>query len=183
MAITDPAHTKKHQGPLSTAGHRGDLPVLVVDNRGDATEAVTAPHLTVAEIRGRSIMVHTGGDNYSDTLAPLAGEAFQLSVGPLHPRPVGFQPTLAAEYDPTGWRLYEQIAAPPLVIVLFSGRLSSSMSVTPCVLPSHSRTRIGFGLCCESDYRRVSSPRQLHWRSAPAIGHGLRPPKAGSWSR
>jgi len=41
--------------PLSTAGHRGDLPVLVVDNRGDATEAVTAPHLTVAEIRGRSI--------------------------------------------------------------------------------------------------------------------------------
>jgi superoxide dismutase, Cu-Zn family len=65
----DPAHTKKHLGPLSTAGHRGDLPVLVVDNRGDATEAVTAPHLTVAEIRGRSIMVHTGGDNYSDTPA------------------------------------------------------------------------------------------------------------------
>jgi Cu/Zn superoxide dismutase len=41
----DPAHTKKHLGPLSTAGHRGDLPVLVVDNRGDATEAVTAPIL------------------------------------------------------------------------------------------------------------------------------------------
>ena len=61
----DPAHTKKHLGPLSTAGHRGDLPVLVVDSRGDATEAVTAPHLTVAEIRERSIMVHTGGDNYS----------------------------------------------------------------------------------------------------------------------
>jgi Cu/Zn superoxide dismutase len=28
----DPAHTKKHLGPLSTAGHRGDLPVLVVDS-------------------------------------------------------------------------------------------------------------------------------------------------------
>src|SRR5579864_3363864 len=69
----DPAHTKKHLGPLSTAGHRGDLPVLVVDNRGDATEAVTAPNLTVAEIRDRSIMVHAGGDNYSDTPAPLGG--------------------------------------------------------------------------------------------------------------
>jgi hypothetical protein len=40
----DPGHTKKHLGPLSTAGHRGDLPLLVVDSRGDATEAVTAPH-------------------------------------------------------------------------------------------------------------------------------------------
>ena len=38
----DPAHTKKHMGPLSTAGHHGDLPVLVVDGRGDATEAPRA---------------------------------------------------------------------------------------------------------------------------------------------
>ena len=29
------------------------------------------------------------------------------------------------------------------------------------------------GLCCGSDYRRVSSWRQLHWRSAPAVD--------GSW--
>jgi Cu-Zn family superoxide dismutase len=77
----DPAHTKKHLGPLSTAGHRGDLPVLVVDSRGDATEAVTAPHLTVAEIRGRSIMVHTGGDNYSDTPAPLGGGGARIACG------------------------------------------------------------------------------------------------------
>ena len=57
----DPAHTKKHLGPFTTAGHRGDLPVLVVDGRGNATQPVTAPHLTVAEIRGRSIMIHAGG--------------------------------------------------------------------------------------------------------------------------
>ena len=76
-----PAHTKKHLGPLSTAGHRGDLPVLVVDNRGDATEAVTAPHLTVAEIRDRSIMVHAGGDNYSDTPAPLGGGGARIACG------------------------------------------------------------------------------------------------------
>lgn len=77
----DPAHTKKHLGPLSTAGHRGDLPVLVVDSRGDATEAVTAPHLTVVEIRGRSIMVHSGGDNYSDTPAPLGGGGARIACG------------------------------------------------------------------------------------------------------
>src|SRR5215472_12711901 len=41
----EPADTKKHLGPFSTAGHRGDLHVLVVDRRGDATRAVTAPHL------------------------------------------------------------------------------------------------------------------------------------------
>src|SRR5208282_5915380 len=38
----DPAHTKKHLGPLSTAGHRGDLPVLVVDAQGNVTQTVTA---------------------------------------------------------------------------------------------------------------------------------------------
>jgi Cu-Zn family superoxide dismutase len=77
----DPAHTKKHLGPLSTAGHRGDLPVLVVDSHGDATRPVTAPHLTVAEIRGHSIMIHAGGDNYSDTPAPLGGGGARIACG------------------------------------------------------------------------------------------------------
>jgi Cu-Zn family superoxide dismutase len=80
----DPAHTKKHLGPLSTAGHHGDLPVLVVDSKGDATEAVTAPHLTVAEIRGRSIMIHAGGDNYSDTPKPLGGGGARIACGLIH---------------------------------------------------------------------------------------------------
>ena len=55
--------------------------MLVVDNRGDATEAVTAPHLIVTEIRGRSIMVHAGGDNYSDTPAPLGGGGARIACG------------------------------------------------------------------------------------------------------
>jgi Cu-Zn family superoxide dismutase len=80
----DPDHTKKHLGPLSTAGHRGDLPVLEVDSKGDATEAVTAPHLTVAEIRGRSIMIHSGGDNYSDTPKALGGGGVRLACGVIH---------------------------------------------------------------------------------------------------
>jgi Cu-Zn family superoxide dismutase len=80
----DPGHTNKHLGPLSTAGHRGDLPVLVVDSRGDATEAVIAPHLTVEQIRGRSIMIHAGGDNYSDTPAPLGGGGARIACGVIH---------------------------------------------------------------------------------------------------
>jgi Cu-Zn family superoxide dismutase len=77
----DPGRTKKHLGPLSTAGHRGDLPVLVVDSRGHAAEVVTAPHLTVEQIRGRSIMIHAGGDNYSDTPAPLGGGGARIACG------------------------------------------------------------------------------------------------------
>ena len=77
----DPGHTKKHLGPLSTAGHRGDLPVLAVDRRGDATKALSAPHLTVEQIRGRSIMIHAGGDNYSDTPAPLGGGGARIACG------------------------------------------------------------------------------------------------------
>jgi superoxide dismutase, Cu-Zn family len=80
----DPVHTKKHLGPLSTAGHRGDLPVLVVDSRGNANEAVTAPHLTVEQIRGRSIMIHAGGDNYSDTPKPLGGGGARIACGVIH---------------------------------------------------------------------------------------------------
>ncbi|MFZ0889439.1 MAG: superoxide dismutase family protein [Candidatus Binataceae bacterium] len=64
-----------------TAGHRGDLPVLVVDSRGDATEAVTAPNLTVEQIRVRSGMIHAGGDNYSDTPAPLGGGGARIACG------------------------------------------------------------------------------------------------------
>jgi superoxide dismutase, Cu-Zn family len=77
----DPAHTKKHLGPLSTAGHRGDLQVLVVDSRGDATGTATAPHLSVEQIRGRSIMIHSGGDNYSDAPAPLGGGGARIACG------------------------------------------------------------------------------------------------------
>lgn len=80
----DPAHIKKHLGPSSTGGHRGDLPALAVDNRGDATQPITAPHLTVAEIRGRSIMIHAGGDNYSDTPLPLGGGGARIACGVIH---------------------------------------------------------------------------------------------------
>jgi Cu-Zn family superoxide dismutase len=80
----DPAQTKKHLGPLSTDGHRGDLPILLVDSRGDATTTIVAPHLTVDQIRGHSIMIHAGGDNYSDIPAPLGGGGARIGCGVIH---------------------------------------------------------------------------------------------------
>lgn len=75
----DPMKTGKHLGPESTEGHKGDLPVLAVDANGRATQAVTAPHLTVAEVQGHAMMVHAGGDNYSDTPAPLGGGGARIA--------------------------------------------------------------------------------------------------------
>jgi superoxide dismutase, Cu-Zn family len=57
------------------------MPVLTVDAGGKATKPVTAPHLTVADVKGRSIMVHGGGDNYSDQPAPLGGGGARIACG------------------------------------------------------------------------------------------------------
>lgn len=46
----DPQNTGKHEGPEGQ-GHLGDLPVLVVNNDGIATEPVTAPRLKSLEVR------------------------------------------------------------------------------------------------------------------------------------
>jgi len=76
----DPANTGKHLGPMGE-GHKGDLPVLTVDGTGVAKKAVVAPHLTLAEVKGRAIMIHAGGDNYSDQPAPLGGGGARIACG------------------------------------------------------------------------------------------------------
>ena len=40
------------------------MPVLTVDSSGKATKTIIAPHVAVADVKGRSIMIHAGGDNY-----------------------------------------------------------------------------------------------------------------------
>jgi len=63
----DPHKVGKHLGPYQD-GHLGDLPVLVVDADGNATTPVLAPRLqNIQDIQHRSLMIHEGGDNYSDT--------------------------------------------------------------------------------------------------------------------
>ena len=60
----DPESKKTHRGPKG-AGHKGDLPLLTGTDKG-ISETVTAPRLKLADIRGRAIVIHEGGDNYSD---------------------------------------------------------------------------------------------------------------------
>lgn len=75
----DPAGTNSHQGPYGQ-GHLGDLPVLVVDNKGAATTPTLAPRLKTQDIQGHSVMIHEGGDNYSDNPA-LGGGGARIACG------------------------------------------------------------------------------------------------------
>jgi Cu-Zn family superoxide dismutase len=76
----DPAGTGKHEGPYGN-GHLGDLPALYVSSDGKATLPVLAPRLKVDDLKGRSLMIHAGGDNYSDTPAPLGGGGARAACG------------------------------------------------------------------------------------------------------
>lgn len=76
----DPAGTKRHGLPWGD-GHLGDLPALYVDSSGNATYPVLAPRLKMADIKGRSLMVHVGGDNHADHPAPLGGGGARLACG------------------------------------------------------------------------------------------------------
>lgn len=68
----DPTKTGRHEGPYG-AGHIGDLPALYVDQEGKATLPVLAPRLKLADLKGRSLVIHAGGDNYSDQPEKLGG--------------------------------------------------------------------------------------------------------------
>jgi Cu-Zn family superoxide dismutase len=76
----DPAATAKHEGP-SGAGHLGDLPALTAGADGTATQPVSALRLKLADVAGRSLMIHAGGDTYSDMPAPLGGGGARLACG------------------------------------------------------------------------------------------------------
>jgi Cu-Zn family superoxide dismutase len=68
----DPEKTGKHLGPYRD-GHRGDLPRLTVDSDGVARTPVRAPRLTLDEVKDRALIIHSGGDNYSDKPKPNGG--------------------------------------------------------------------------------------------------------------
>ena len=76
----DPDKTGKHEGP-GGKGHLGDLPALTVAKDGAAKKSVVAPRLTVAEVLGHALMIHAGGDNYSDTPEPLGGGGARIACG------------------------------------------------------------------------------------------------------
>jgi Cu-Zn family superoxide dismutase len=77
----DPHNTGLHDTPFGK-GHLGDLPALYADAEGRAVNPVLAPRLkTLDDIRGRALMIHAGGDNYSDSPAPLGGGGARVACG------------------------------------------------------------------------------------------------------
>lgn len=76
-------HKAPHHGfPWSDDAHLGDLPALTVLHDGTATNPVLAPRLKkLDEIKGRSLMIHAGGDNHSDHPAPLGGGGPRMACG------------------------------------------------------------------------------------------------------
>jgi Cu-Zn family superoxide dismutase len=76
----DPAGSKKHAEPWGE-GHLGDLPPLYVATDGSATQPVLGPRLKLADLKGRALMVHAGGDNHADHPAPLGGGGARVACG------------------------------------------------------------------------------------------------------
>jgi superoxide dismutase, Cu-Zn family len=77
----DPDHTNKHEGPAGE-GHLGDLPVLIAEANGTATQTLTAPRIKDIEVlRKHALIIHAGGDTYSDTPSVLGGGGGRLACG------------------------------------------------------------------------------------------------------
>ena len=77
----DPKKTKAHKGPWDDNGHLGDLPALAVAENGDV-QPVVAPRLkNINTLRGHALMIHAGGDNYSDQPATLGGGGARMACG------------------------------------------------------------------------------------------------------
>lgn len=69
----DPEGAKAHKGPEGD-GHKGDLPALTATDAG-VNAVVTVRHLTMDDFKGRSLVIHEDGDNYTDTPANGGGGA------------------------------------------------------------------------------------------------------------
>lgn len=78
----DPDNTGNHGYPWTKDSHLGDLPLLYVGDKGEATHPVLAPRLkSVSDIEGRALMIHAGGDNYSDSPEKLGGGGARVLCG------------------------------------------------------------------------------------------------------
>lgn len=75
----DPAKTDTHKGPYAQ-GHLGDLPILYVNADGTANTPTLAPRLKLSDLEGLTVMIHEGGDNYSDN-PTLGGGGARIACG------------------------------------------------------------------------------------------------------
>jgi superoxide dismutase, Cu-Zn family len=76
----DPAQTNAHGTPWGE-GHQGDLPPLYAEADGSINQPVLAPRLKLSDVRGKSLMIHAGGDNHADHPAPLGGGGARVACG------------------------------------------------------------------------------------------------------
>ena len=75
----DPDETGQHLGPFGN-GHRGDLSRLIVSPEGNTPTSVVAPRLRTDDLSQKALIVHAGGDTYSDT-PPLGGGGARIACG------------------------------------------------------------------------------------------------------
>lgn len=75
----DPDKSGKHTGPAG-AGHKGDLPVLTVGAGGEAKQPVTAKRLKMDDLKSKSLMIHQGGDTYTEP-PPSGGGGTRIACG------------------------------------------------------------------------------------------------------
>lgn len=78
----DPTKSGKHLGP-NNGGHMGDLPLLVIksDGTNKGTMSVLLKNVKAKDFKNRAVMIHAGGDNYSDTPVALGGGGGRIACG------------------------------------------------------------------------------------------------------
>jgi superoxide dismutase, Cu-Zn family len=76
----DPEKTKSHAGATGN-GHLGDLPLLTVDAKGNASQAMIAPRLSMKDLTRRAVVIHESGDNQSDRPKPNGGGGARIACG------------------------------------------------------------------------------------------------------
>jgi Cu-Zn family superoxide dismutase len=48
---------------------------------GTSTQPLVAPRLKLSDVNNRTVIIHEGGDNYSDKPKPLGGGAGRIACG------------------------------------------------------------------------------------------------------
>ena len=77
----DPEGAKAHLGPMGH-GHLGDLPFLTVQADGRGIGEAIAPRIKdAAQLNGKALVIHAGGDTYSDQPKPSGGGGARIACG------------------------------------------------------------------------------------------------------
>ena len=79
----DPDKVHKH----GAGGHKGDLPKLEVSDKGAVKAKLEAKGMKLADFAGKALMIHAGGDNYSDQPKPNGGGGERIACGVIETGP------------------------------------------------------------------------------------------------